>query len=132
MAENNRAQSLKEIETRLSTLISEMSEDEKRDLLERLEKWQEAKHANKRKHTRKQASIYAVFEGHNAYFRDYIQNISTSGIFIETQTPIFVNQELTATFFLPGSKTPIKIKGKVVRTDPKGIAVQFDEEIPNI
>jgi hypothetical protein len=132
MAENDRTQSLKEIETRLSTLISEMSEDEKRDLLERLENWQESKHADKRKHTRKQASIYGVFSGHNAYFRDYIQNISISGIFIETQTPLFVNQELTTTFFLPGSKTPVKAKGKVVRTDSKGIAIQFDEAIPDI
>lgn len=34
--------------------------------------------------------------------------------------------------FLPGSKAPIKAKGKVVRTDSKGIALEFDEIIPDL
>ncbi|HUV78001.1 MAG TPA: hypothetical protein VMW06_08080 [Desulfobacterales bacterium] len=33
--------------------------------------------------------------------------------------------------FLPGSKAPIKAKGKVVRTDSKGIALEF-EIIPDL
>ena len=58
--------------------------------------------------------------------------MAAGGIFIETQSPLFVNQELTTTFFLPASKAPIKAKGKVVRTDSKGIAIEFDEIIPGV
>ena len=54
------------------------------------------------------------------------------GIFIETETPLFVNQELTTTFFLPGFNAPVKVKGKVVRSDSKGIAIEFDEILAHI
>ena len=121
-----------QVEARLSELLSEMSEAEKRDFLEKLEEWQACKQEEKRKHPRKRITIYSVCSGADTYFRDYIQNIGAGGIFIETQTPLFVNQELTTTFFLPSSKAPVKAKGKVVRTDSKGIAIEFDETIPDI
>jgi len=132
MANDDKALGADEVEARLSELLSDMSEGEKRDFLEKLEEWRARKQREKRKHPRKRISIYAVCSGYDSYFRDYIQNIGPGGIFIETQTPLFVNQELTTTFFLPGSKTPVKAKGKVVRTDSKGIAIQFDEAIPDI
>lgn len=132
MANDDKALGADEVEARLSELLSDMSEGEKRDFLEKLEEWLARKQREKRKHPRKRISIYAVCSGYDSYFRDYIQNIGAGGIFIETQTPLFVNQELTTTFFLPGSKTPVKAKGKVVRTDSKGIALEFDEIIPDI
>ena len=132
MTNNDKALSINEVEDRLSELISNMSETEKRETLERLEKWQQSKLADNREHPRKNTSIYVVCSGSNHYFRDFIKNISAGGLFIETETPLFVNQELITTFFLPGVKDPIKIKGKVVRTDSKGIAVKFDEPIPDI
>ncbi len=132
MANDDKALGADEVEARLSELLSDMSEGEKRDFLEKLEAWQARKQREKRKHPRKRISIYAVCSGYDSYFRDYIQNIGAGGIFIETQTPLFVNQELTTTFFLPGSKTPVKAKGKVVRTDSKGIALEFDEIIPDL
>ena len=121
-----------EVEARLSELLSDMSEAEKRDFLEKLEEWQACKQKEKRKYPRKRISIYAVCSGYDSYFRDYIQNIGPGGVFIETQSPLFINQELTTTFFLPASKAPIKAKGKVIRTDSKGIAIEFDEIIPDI
>ena len=132
MIKNDKMLNENEIEARLSELIADMSVAEKRNLLQRLEKWQASKIKDNRRHPRKDTSIYAICSGHDCYFRDYIKNISAGGIFIETQSPLFVNQQITITFFLPGAQRPIKIKGKVVRTDPKGIAVEFDEIIPNI
>ena len=123
---------INEVEARLSELISAMSEIEKRELLAKLEKWEQSKIKDLRKHPRKDTSIYAVFSGQDCYFRDYISDISAGGLYIETETALFINQELVITFFLPDAGAPVKIKGKVVRTDSKGIGIEFDELLTNI
>lgn len=132
MIDDEATLTLKEVEARLSALISNMSETEKRELLERLEKWEESKFEEERTYHRRQTSIYAVFSGQDCYFRDYIKDISAGGLFIETDTALFINQELVITFFLPNSQKPIKIKGKVVRTDSKGFGIEFDELLPDV
>lgn len=132
MIDDETTLTLKEVEARLSGLISDMSETEKRELLERLEKWEQAKLKDARQHLRRQTSIYAVFSGQDCYFRDYIKDISSGGLFIETDTALFMNQELVITFFLPDVQAPLKIKGKVVRTDAEGFGIKFDELLPDI
>ena len=132
MADDERPLDINEVEARLSELISVMSDSEKRDLLEKLKVWEQSKFENYRDHPRKNTSIYAVCSGQNFYFRDFIKDISSGGLFIETETSLFINQEILVTFFLPDTGTPLKIKGKVVRTDSKGIGVKFNEVIPNI
>jgi len=132
MEDHETTLTLKEVEARLSDLISDMTETEKRELLERLEKWEQAKLKDARQHPRRQTSIYAVFSGQDCYFRDYIKDISAGGLFIETDTALFMNQELVITFFLPDARAPIKIKGKVVRTNAEGFGIKFDEILPDI
>ncbi|MBW1694652.1 MAG: PilZ domain-containing protein [Deltaproteobacteria bacterium] len=132
MTDDETTLTLKEVEARLTGIISDMSETEKRELLERLEKWEQAKLKDARQHLRRQTSIYAVFSGQDCYFRDYIKDISSGGLFIETDTALFMNQELVITFFLPDVQAPLKIKGKVVRTDAEGFGIKFDELLPDI
>ncbi len=120
------------INPRLSELISNLSDGEIQELIEELEKRQESSFDEKRKHQRKPTLIYVDCSGKNYTFTDFIQNISIGGLFIETKIPLFVNQELSMAFTLPGTEAPIKITGKVVRSNPKGIAVQFDEPIPHV
>ena len=132
MIDDETTLTLKEVEARLTGIISDMSETEKRELLERLEKWEQAKLKDARQHLRRQTSIYAVFSGQDCYFRDYIKDISSGGLFIETDTALFMNQELVITFFLPDVQAPLKIKGKVVRTDAEGFGIKFDELLPDI
>ena len=132
MTDDETTLTLKDVEARLTGLISDMSETEKRELLERLEKWEQAKLKDARQHLRRQTSIYAVFSGQDCYFRDYIKDISSGGLFIETDTALFMNQELVITFFLPDVQAPLKIKGKVVRTDAEGFGIKFDELLPDI
>ena len=119
MADDERPLDINEVEARLSELISVMSDSEKRDLLEKLKVWEQSKFENYSDHPRKNTSIYAVCSGQNFYFRDFIKDISSGGLFIETETSLFINQEILVTFFLPDTGTPLKIKGKVVRTDSK-------------
>ena len=132
MVDNDSKLTIKEVEAQIAAIISNMSEMEKRELLGRLEKWEESMLQETREHHRRHTSIYAVFSGQDCYFRDYIKDISAGGLFIETETALFINQELVITFFLPDSRKPIKIRGKVVRTDPKGFGIKFDERLPDV
>lgn len=57
---------------------------------------------------------------------EYIQDISAWGVFIRTKEPVSVGEDITMT--IPpqtGSKSSIKIIGKVVRATPMGIGVKF-------
>lgn len=58
-------------------------------------------------------------------YKDYIQNISAGGVFIETQMPFAEGQELSLSFPLPNYQKYIKISGEIVRTSPHGIGVRF-------
>lgn len=120
------------VSPRLSELISNMSEEEIQELIEELEKRQESKFSEKRKHPRKRTFIYVDCAGDKCEFTDFIQNISACGIFMETNIPLFIDQKLSMSFTLPGTEDSIKIRGNIVRVEPKGVAIQFDEPILDI
>lgn len=131
---NDNNLSINEVRGRLFELIFAMPATKTRELLQELEKRGQDKHEEKekRKHSRKRTFIQVDCSGEKCAFTDFIQNISAGGLYIETQMPLLVDQELSMTFSSRGSKDPVKITGKVVRVDPKGIGVQFDELVPNI
>jgi hypothetical protein len=122
---------VKEVQNRISEIISRMSEAQSRKLLKGLEKWQQSNLVENRKYHRKKAFIWAECSLHRFVFTDFIQNISASGLFIETQLPIFVGEELSLTFSLTDIEDRVKITGKIVRVDSKGIGVQFEELLPD-
>jgi hypothetical protein len=95
----------------LSLLMSNMSESAIRNLLERLEKWQQSKVAEKRKHPRKSSFIPVdcSSEGANGNF--------------------YVGQQITLIFSLPKAEEEINIDGEVVRLDSEGIGVKFNEPL---
>ncbi len=131
MANHDKKISLTEIRGRLFELIFDMNEADSRALKEELQKKQqsEPEQKEKRKHPRKKTFIHIDCSGNKCAFTDFIQNISDSGLYIETQIPLFTDQELSMNFSPPGAKDPIKIIGKVVRVGSRGIGVQFDELI---
>ena len=124
---NDDNNSASEARDRISEIISSMSEKEIQRLLKGLEKWQQSKLRDKREHNREHTSIYAFFEGNGLSFRDFIKNLSTGGLYIETGIPLSVTKELFISFLHPDSKRLIKVKGKIVRVDSKGIGVEFDK-----
>jgi Tfp pilus assembly protein PilZ len=79
----------------------------------------------KRKHTRKPLVTVVDYATQGQAHRDFIQNISAEGVFIETTVPISIGQELFLTFALPSYQAHIKITGEVVRISPQGIGVKF-------
>lgn len=68
-------------------------------------------------------------------YSEFIRNVSESGVFIETKHLIPPGRELTLTFSLPGYCEPLKLMGKVVRTDTMGMGVMFthpDESLKDV
>jgi Tfp pilus assembly protein PilZ len=105
---NRKKNSIEEVHFRTSEIIFRMLEKEMRKPLTGLEKWQQSMLVDKREHSRKHTSIYAFFKTNGLSFKDFIKNLSAGGLFIETGIPI-------------------KVAGKIVRIDSKGIGVKFDQ-----
>ena len=133
--ENNKKEiSIAEVRGCLLELIFGMCEADSRSLLAELQKRRQPKKGleEKRKHPRKKTFIHVDCSGKKCAFTDFIQNISDSGLYIETQMFLSVNQELSMSFFPTTSEDPIKIIGNIVRIDSKGIGVQLHERLPAI
>ena len=58
-------------------------------------------------------------------YKDFIQNISTGGVFIETRLTPGAGHNVTMSFPLPNSQQHVKIAGEIVRTNLKGIGIKF-------
>lgn len=132
MTNNDNQLTREEVYNKILTIIASLSESRMRKVLRSLEKWQQSKFDEKREYPRKKTFVWTEFSANKRSFTDFIQNLSVSGLYIETQLPFFVGEELSMTFSLPGADAPIKITGKIVRIDSKGIGVQLDELLSDI
>ena len=113
------------VTARLIELIHNLSDKQQQALLGMLEDWQ---HTNRREHLRKPCFIAVDYADRKRAFKDFIKNISTGGVFIETDTSFSVGRELTLTFSSSNYERPIKITGEIVRTGRRGIGVRFKAE----
>jgi CheY-like chemotaxis protein/Tfp pilus assembly protein PilZ len=60
-------------------------------------------------------------------YQCYMRDISEGGAYIETEQPIKVGQRLIMSLSSPVLERTCPIKGTVVRRDPKGIGVRFED-----
>jgi hypothetical protein len=81
--------------------------------------------AEKRAYPRKPCFIPVDYVSGEQLSRDFIVNISAGGVLIEAHRPSPAREMVSMTFQLPLSKTPVKIKGQVIRMERKGIGVRF-------
>ena len=132
MKNDDNKMDIKEVRSRISEIISRMSEAESRKLLKGLEKWQQSRPPDKRKHHRKYVSIYAICETKNCNFRDFTKNVSSGGVLIETNTTLSANEDVFMTLLHSSFEVPIRAGGKIVRVDPKGIGVKFENTMHSI
>lgn len=80
-------------------------------------------------------SVHYGFGEEERELQEYSINVSTGGLFIETEDPPTISTPLRLEFFLPGQERPIRCLGKVAwlnaedgqqnRQLPKGMGVQF-------
>ncbi len=113
-----------DVVTQLIGLIKNISEDKQLKLLEILKEW---KIQGKRAFDRKSCVIAVDYSTQDRFFRDFIQDISAGGVFIETRDKLTIDQEIALTFSIPNSQIPFRVLGKVTRTSPQGVAVKFKQ-----
>jgi type II secretory pathway predicted ATPase ExeA len=83
----------------------------------------------KRLHKRKRLSLAIDYTVGDRVIRDFIDDLSIGGVFIETRQRFSVGQAVTMTFSLPRSRRHYKVTGEVIRVERLGIAVRFREDI---
>ncbi len=59
-----------------------------------------------------------------------IRDISGSGVYIRTTQKLEPGKGAQVVFMIPNHKTPLKLKGKLIRTEPSGIAIKFEGQNP--
>jgi len=87
---------------------------------------------NKRISIRKAYKIPISYATQNRIYSDNISDISRSGLFIETDRPLNIGEEIILSFNMHGYDRPFKIKGNIVRSNQQGIGVKFKEVNPYI
>ena len=122
MAETKKQISQTDVTFRLFELITDLTFEEQVAMLEELERKQ-TRHT--RRHKRRDTSLTVYYATHDRAYRDTIQNISPTGVFIETREPFNVGQEILLNFTPARNAEPIKVRGKVVRITDDGIGVKF-------
>ena len=112
---------------RLVELIHSMSADEIRDLLKRLET--EASQGGgldgDRKNVRVDCFVSVDYADSARVFKDYIEDISSTGGFIKTREKFSIGEEVVLSMGLSREGSAFKIPASVVRLAPDGIGVRF-------
>ena len=102
--------------------INQMSDSEIREFYQ---EFKEKQHGKQRKYDRKEFSMIVDYSVNDRYYRDFIQDISESGLFIKTPQMFSEGQKVKMTFMSPDYRKPFKIKGEIVRVHEDGVGVKF-------
>ncbi len=111
-----------DVTSRLIDLIMDIPKHKQRQLLDWLSKWDLR---GKRKHNRKSCLIAVDYSTPERFYREFIQDISAGGLYIETREPLSKGEKISLTFSVPDSQMPIRVTGEIVRAEESGIAVEF-------
>jgi len=117
--------SINEVRSFIFGIIDTIPEDEMRQLLKYLE---ERKITDRRKYSRKEFFRIIDYTVEGRYYRDFIHDISESGVFIQTSHNFSIGQKILMTFVSPDHEKPFKINGEIKHTHTDGIGVKFKIE----
>jgi hypothetical protein len=110
----------------LFRMVLELSEEQQRMLLQRLEgmKMEDGK-IDRRGYQRKPCliSVNYTFDGRD--HKGFILDISSFGVFIETRNSFPIGHEISMTFTVPNSQIPFQLTGEIVWSGLHGIGVKF-------
>ncbi len=126
MEDNRRLNKKRRVEDQLTDLIKTISDKKKKHLLDLLNEWQKEE---KRGDERIPCLISVDYSTKDRVYRDFIQDLSNGGVFIESIDAFSLGQEVAMTFSLPNSQSHFKIAGEVVRNEKKGIGVKFTKKL---
>ena len=114
---------------KLFQIILNLPEDKQVALLQHAE---ELLVKERRAFVRKSCSIPVSYATYDRVYSNIIKNISQKGVFIETQRPLFVGEELVMSFSMKGFGKPLKVKGEIVQVSRSGIGVEFKNMSPYV
>ncbi|UCF83245.1 MAG: PilZ domain-containing protein [Desulfobacteraceae bacterium] len=80
---------------------------------------------DRRKHKRKSIFMVIDYSIKDRTYKDFIKNISTGGVFIETRMAPGAGQKIVMSFTLPNCRKHVKIAGEIAQTNLQGIGVKF-------
>ncbi|MBW2584198.1 MAG: PilZ domain-containing protein [Deltaproteobacteria bacterium] len=86
----------------------------------------------KRSGIRKFCNIPVNFTAYDRIYSNHIKDISPNGLFIATQRPLLVGDEIIMTFRLEGFDKVLKLRGEVAHATRIGVGVEFTNISPNI
>jgi Tfp pilus assembly protein PilZ len=86
----------------------------------------------RRAFVRKTCSIPVKYATYDRVYSNTIKNISQKGVFIETQRPLFVGEELVLWFSISGFGQAFKVRGEIVQVSRTGIGVEFKNMSPYV
>jgi len=112
---------------RLFDLITSMSEDERIQLLEKVEEW---KMNNKRRHNRKSYLMPADYVIQDNESKGLVKDISAGGAFLKPNEvkSLSIGQEILLVIPYPDNRRNVRIKGEIVRIDSQGVGIKFRRE----
>ena len=109
----------------VTEIINRMSDTELTELLELVNE-----HQGKKARQDDRLTFYTMvdFVVAGQYYRDFIQDLSVSGVLIKGHHMFEPGQSILMTFMSPYFQKPFKISGEIVRILDNGIGVKFDTE----
>ena len=110
--------------TKLFNLVLNLSEEEQRFLLKKIDK---LNLKEKRAYPRKVCRIPVRYFYNEGIFNNFIVNISLGGCFIETRKPFSVGEKFLLDIQLDGDSKSIRVKGEVTNAHRLGIGIEFEE-----
>jgi Tfp pilus assembly protein PilZ len=115
-----------DVNDRIRSLVENLPDEKKQVLVDLLLEWQQKE---QRADERIPCLIPVDYADQKRIYRDFIQDMSKGGVFIETREPFRIGGTISLTFTLPPSQSHFKIAGKIVRAENPGIAVQFETKL---
>lgn len=123
------------IQNTLFKLVVELPESQQAHLLQKIDNEDvhpsgaptvsDDEEAAMRGHRRKRCLLAVTYTSGTEHFQDYILDISSVGVFIETGRQFSVGQEMMLSFKLPNYQQPLKLDAAVAWIGRKGIGVRF-------
>ena len=122
MGNNDNNLGRNEVRAFLFEIINSMSDEEMHQLLKELE---ERKNKERRQCDRKYFYRVIDYQVGDHYYRDFIQNISETGLLIKPSQNFSVGQTVSMAFMSPDNQKPFKINGEIIHTDNDGVGIKF-------
>lgn len=128
-AEENATKKYNVVISKLFQVVINLGEEQQEALLRHAE---ELLVKEKRSGIRKPCRIPINYAAYDRVFSNHIKNISANGLFIETQRPLLVGDEIVMTFRLDGFDKPFKVRGEIAHATRAGVGVEFKDISPYI